>query len=426
MAGREAEYCMETGVLLYSIAQLDKILKENTCLLYGAGKTAKTIVKYASKENHMIDGILVSGMQGNPHDIMGISVCVAKDYQKNTNDKVIIVSSMENLHKEITEEIIHFHFKNICYVSNKLLKEIAYRTGDYEIDSLSAIENIERKLAEQERRLLRFVPRPCLEYMVLNILDHCNLRCKGCDHFACIADPYFVPYETIHRDLVRMAEIFQGDYILQIAVMGGEPLLHPDLLRILKDVREQFPYTIIRLTTNGLLLLKQDDKFWSTCRDYDVTIVNTKYPINLDFDKMREKAKNERVRFQFFEGTGEHLVKKSFKKIVNLKGDSNPVESFANCHISNYGNFLMEGKFYGCPFSCQSFRIFNKKFNQKLRITEGDFLDIYKVKDKQEFLSFAARPKFYCRYCEGLSPLFDWERSKKEIYEWIDEEESLS
>ena len=83
----------------------------------------------------------------------------------------------------------------------------------------------------------------------------------------------------------------------------------------------------------------------------------------------------------------------------------------------------MEGKFYGCPFSCQSYRIFNKKFDQNLRMTENDFLDIYKVKDMKEFFEFAARPKYYCRYCTGLSPLFDWTRSKKEISEWIDEEE---
>lgn len=56
-------------------------------------------------------------------------------------------------------------------------------------------------------------------------------------------------------------------------------------------------------------------------------------------------------------------------------------------------------------------------------MTENDFLDIYKVKDMKEFFEFAARPKYYCRYCTGLSPLFDWTRSKKEISEWIDEEE---
>ncbi len=413
---------MKAEALLNNIEQMDKVLGENTCLLYGAGKGAKTIIKYASREKYTIEGILVSEMYGNPCDVMGIPVCAMQEYQKRFDDKVLIVSVREALHKEIEEEIASLIFKNVFFVTDKLLNKIIYKVADYELDSLEQLGRIERKLEEHENRMLRFVPKPCLEYMVLNILDHCNLRCKGCDHFACVADPYLVPYETIHRDLDRLSKIFHGDYIMQIAVMGGEPLLHPDLLKILADVRKHFPHTIIRLTTNGLLLLNQNDEFWRVCRENNVTIVNTKYPINLKFDKMKEKADEESVKFQFFEGTGDHLVKKSFKKIINLNGNSNPTESFANCHISNYGNFLMEGKFYGCPFSCQSYRIFNKKFNQNLRMTENDFLDIYKVEDMKEFFDFAARPKYYCRYCTGISPFFDWTRSKKEISEWIDEE----
>ena len=277
------------------------------------------------------------------------------------------------------------------------------------------------RLEQQKESMLRFVPRPCLEYMVLNILDHCNLRCKGCDHFACIADEYYVSYESICKDLDRMAELFHGDYINQIAVMGGEPLLHPEITKILKAVRERFPYTIIRLTTNGLLLLKQDQEFWKVCRENDVTIVNTKYPINLDFAGMKGKAETEGVSFMYFEDTGDEVVKKSFKKSINLKGNSNPVVSFANCHISNYGNFLMEGKFFGCPFSCQSYRIFNKKYNQNLRLTEKDYLDIYKVKDMQEVLDFCAKPRPYCRYCVGKTAISDWSRSEQKMSEWVDE-----
>lgn len=60
--------------------------------------------------------------------------------------------------------------------------------------------------------------------------------------------------------------------------------------------------------------MKQRESFWKACRDYDVTIVNTKYPINLDFEKMEEKARCEGGKFQFFEGTGNHVVKKALRK----------------------------------------------------------------------------------------------------------------
>lgn len=410
--------------LLYEVDELDQILKKG-CLLFGAGRVSKTIVKYASQKKWRINGIVVSDIKSNPENIMGIKVHTLNEANFEHHNKCLIVCVMEKSHGSVWADILPYEFSKIYFLSNELFYKLDFEMASYDIEQLSRMDNLEDKIENVKKEFLRFVPRPCFEYMVLNILDHCNLKCKGCDHFACIADPYFVKYETIHKDLDRLAEIFHGDYIIKIAVMGGEPLLHPDLLRILKDVRKHFPYTIIRLTTNGLLLMEQGDEFWSVCREQDVTIVNTKYPINLDFNKIKQKVETEGVKFQFFEGTGDRQIKKSFKKIINLRGDSNPVESFANCHISNYGNFLMEGKIYSCPFSCQSYRIFNKKFHQNLRMTEKDFLDIYKVQDMKEILEFAARPKYYCRYCRGLSPLFDWTRSKQKIEEWVEGENSL-
>ena len=422
---------MNAKNMLLKKEQLDEVFQENNCLIYGAGRVAKTVVNYASKKQFVINKILVSNMLGNPLDIMGISVYAIMGNQENLSDKCLIVCAMEKLHSEIEKEMESLDSHKIVYISDELYGQLTYANGNYELDNIYEFrrlvyeleKKVEKKIVDQKESLLRFVPRPCMEYMVLNILDHCNLRCKGCDHFACIADPYFVPYETIHRDLDRLSEIFHGDYFMKMSVMGGEPLLHPDLLKILEDVRAHFPYVTIRLTTNGLLLLKQSQDFWRVCRENKVTIINTRYPINLDFNEMREKAKSEGVEFNHFEGTGDEAVKTLFKKTINLKGDSDPVESFANCHISNYGNFLMEGKLYSCPFSCQSYRIFNQKFEQNLRLTENDYLDIYKVNNMQEVLSFAAKPKYYCRYCSGLSPKFEWGRSKHEMCEWVETEE---
>lgn len=422
--------------------ELERLLKENECLLYCAGRVTRNILKFLAKADIKVNGILVTSIQGNPKEIMGIPVFEINECYDDAVKKCIIVSAMENIHDEIQQELSKHRISRILYISEKLYHNIEYSNSDYEIETLyqvsrlkdavseldkmvSSIEKSTHALTQQmlleKKRILKFIPRPCLEYLVVNILDHCNLRCKGCDHFACIADPYFVSVETIKKDVEKLAQILHGDNVIKIAVMGGEPLLHPDLLEILKIVRRNFPYTIIRLTTNGILLLKQKDEFWKVCREYKISIVNTKYPINLDFDGMKKKAISENVKFQYFEDTGDEIVKTSFKKIINLEGNNNPVESFSNCHISNYGNFLMEGKFFSCPFSCQSNRIFNKKFNQNLRLTESDYLDIYKVKDMQEIFEFAARPKYYCRYCCGVTRGFDWTQSKKQISEWVDE-----
>lgn len=95
-----------------------------------------------------------------------------------------------------------------------------------------------------------------LRYFVLNILDHCNMNCQGCNHFANIAEKRFVSIEDIRRDTKRMSELCEGGKVARIGVMGGEPLLHPDLLEILEVTRMHFPKSLIQLVSNGLLLLQ--------------------------------------------------------------------------------------------------------------------------------------------------------------------------
>ncbi len=392
----------------------EKINTEGNVYLFYSDDVCEAAVEFLEDNGGCRDiaGILTMRDEWNKLLEYGIPVIKLDDAGINKQSPVLITSRFHQ--DDIRQALLQQGFENIEQIEENfalyLLKKLKNKRRG---------ESTEFLITKMRNQLLHFVPRPYMEYLIFNILDHCNLNCKGCDHFACIADPYIVPYETVHNDVKRMAEIFHHDYIAQIAVMGGEPLLHPELLQILQDVRENFPYAIIRLTTNGLFLLKQSDEFWKVCRDYRITIVNTKYPINLDYERMKSKCSDENVRFVFFEGTGDDTVKTSTKKTISLAGTEDPVKRFAECNISNYGNFVMEGKFFGCPFCSQSYRIFNKKFNQHLRLTEKDYLDIYKVNDMQEIFEFAARPKPYCRYCGDLVRWGEWEQSKRDISEWV-------
>lgn len=392
---------------------LINVLSTDRCAVFGAGRGCQYVLNESDKYIKNIVAIYVSNAENDPTSIKGIPVIEWDVLEIDKFDSIILALKEEN-QRDVLKTIEFGEKTKVYLLSNQLFYELGY---EYETNRNLQLSDYMPVTNQYFEYMLRFVPHPCMDYMVLNILDHCNLRCKGCDHFACIAEPYLVSKESIHRDLDRMAEIMEGDYITKIGVMGGEPLLHPDLLEILVDVRTHFPYSIIRLTTNGILLGQQNELFWRTLREQDVSIVNTKYPLKIDHEALRKKAESENVKFMHFEGTEEG--KKLFKKKINLEGTSNPAQSFARCHISNYGNFLMEGKLYGCPFSCQSYKIFNKRFNQNMRLTKSDYLDIYKITDKQEIFEFAARPKYYCRYCMGLSETFEWERTQQKIEEWI-------
>ena len=256
-----------------------------------------------------------------------------------------------------------------------------------------------------------------LSYFVLNILDHCNLRCRGCDHFSAIARKRFVSLEDITKDLARMSELF-GEDVGRIGVMGGEPLLHPQLNQILMEARGRFPATAIQLVTNGILLMKQANAFWDVCRQEQIVIVMTKYPIDLDYGAISESAKAHDVAIEYREEI-EAQEKRLYRIPLDISGGQDPGASFSECFHANNCALLTEGKMFTCTVA-PNIRIFNQRFGTHLPLQDEDYLDIYRAKTKHEVLQFLCTPKPFCRYCNVSERSFGhpWERSKLDMGEW--------
>jgi hypothetical protein len=263
----------------------------------------------------------------------------------------------------------------------------------------------------------RLTPQRQLSYFVLNILDHCNLRCKGCDHFAAIAAERYVALDDIQKDLAQMSKMLNGD-VGCIGIMGGEPLMHPQLKEILNQARLFFPETIIQLVTNGLLLLRQDEEFWQTCREQNIVIVNTKYPIHLDYKAIEHTSAKHGVILEYYGNTGEK-AKTSYRIPLDIKGRQDPRKSFMECFHANRVPLLMEGKFYSCTVA-PNVRHFNKKFGTQMELEDGDSLDIYHVEKASELLEFLSCPKPFCRFCDVKNRSYHhmWKPSRQEISEW--------
>lgn len=268
-----------------------------------------------------------------------------------------------------------------------------------------------------ETKMLRVQQQPRLSYFALGILDHCNLNCKGCDVFSSIAEERFVSLKDIQNDLRQISLLTRGD-VTRINILGGEPLLHPDLLEILRIARETFPKTLLQVVSNGLLLLNKKDDFWSICRENDIVVVVTKYPINIDHSTMLEVAKSNQVKFHFY-GNTDTITKTSYKMPMDIDGLQDARRSFWNCYHVNTCPILKEGKLYPCSPSSGAIH-FNRRFGTHMDMEADDYLDIYSVKDNAELLSFLSTPKPFCRFCKTAERTFGhtWEQSKKDISEW--------
>lgn len=123
-------------------------------------------------------------------------------------------------------------------------------------------------------------------YFEIHITDSCNLNCAGCDHFSSLAKENSIyPFEKFREDMIQMKKLF-GDDIDHIHLLGGEPLTNNRVTDYLCLTRQIFPLARLELVTNGILLKNMPDSFYSCCRENDICICVTTYPINIDYDDL--------------------------------------------------------------------------------------------------------------------------------------------
>jgi len=110
--------------------------------------------------------------------------------------------------------------------------------------------------------------RVSVESVELHVVEHCNLRCAQC----CNVSPYLgartLSVEEIRVTCERLREVVRPDVL---KIMGGEPLLHPDVGGILRAVRASEVAPRIRLFTNGLLLRTLDDAAFAALDELTVS-----------------------------------------------------------------------------------------------------------------------------------------------------------
>ncbi|MDR1948043.1 MAG: hypothetical protein LBQ38_01495 [Spirochaetaceae bacterium] len=250
----------------------------------------------------------------------------------------------------------------------------------------------------------------------IHITEHCNINCKGCSHFSSLADEDYLDPGDFERDCIKLSRV--TDKLYAFKMLGGEPLLHPKITQLNNIARKYFPKTAVQIITNGVLLPKQPEEFWLSCSRNKIQILISQYPIQINNDEIKRLAKKYKVRVQHIGTTNKDRM---CKMPLDLSGRQDVVESYKNC-IMSWGMCitLREGKIYACSTAAH-IRFFNNYFNQNLAVSDSDYIDLDKVKNKNELIDFLCKPIPFCRYCRTKEIKFGelWDISKREMSEWV-------
>jgi organic radical activating enzyme len=275
-------------------------------------------------------------------------------------------------------------------------------------------------------RLLYFRTRKEISFIEFQLAEHCNLNCAGCDHFSPLAEEEYADIAVVEKDMARLSALTNG-YIKKICLIGGEPVLNRNVTEIFHITRKHFAPplpaskdirkrgTQIVLFTNGILLPKQPDEFWQSCKDNKIDIWITHYPIKIDMETITKKCDEYGINLSNPPGIRDNEM---YRCVVSLDGKGDVKSNWKYC-VHNYWAFLRNGRIYPCPFYA-NIHHFNRHFNLDLSVTDKDSIDMHKVKSMKEILHFLSKPIPGCRYCDIGAYTYGhtWGVSKKEISEW--------
>lgn len=252
--------------------------------------------------------------------------------------------------------------------------------------------------------------KPLLSDLETNIVDYCNLNCKGCSHFANLfKHGEMVSFEQYCKDLRQIASKVN---VYNFDLLGGEPLLNPRLTEYIEFARVVMPGTRLRIITNGLLLQKQDDNFFQCCKENGVVIVITLYPPILSIlDSVITLLQGKGIMYEI------RRNKDEFGKNIDLSGGADKNTAMKQCRQHNC-HFFRNGKLYKCPFSVMGNKLLE---HYKCDIHFEGGIDIYDedLNWKEVVYQLDYMPIEECRYC-GEEVGYKWEVSPKPILEdWI-------
>lgn len=252
-------------------------------------------------------------------------------------------------------------------------------------------------------------------HLEIQVAEHCNLNCASCTHFSPLAEESYMTKEDFSSQLQKANKIFRG-HCKSLKIMGGEPLLHPEIAELQRLAREAMPEIKITLQTNGILLTRMSEDFWKSCTDNDILVRVTRYPVKLDVDEIKCLAQRFKVNLKFHP---EETIKSFNLYPLNIDGQSDAAENLANCKMKLRYVLIKDGRLFPCPIAGNA-EHFNSAFHHHLGCCEQDSISLEDVHSFEDYARFAHRPLSFCKHCLPTQYRRDigWAHSKREISEW--------
>lgn len=399
----------------------------NPLVFFGTNDTCGDFVKLIlDKNNIKIDFVAVDAEYYMPNTFfMDINVSSFQDIIEN-NEQINVIIGIQTTEKYLRKKEQLDKLSKVAKTINwdYLQDNIAFCTKDEgfifeHIDAIKNLQNNEENVFKNyhEKHCQKFDMYSAKPQIEIHLVDHCNLNCVYCNGFNPVAKPNFLDLEQYRKDLEKLSILTNaGEKIDRLILLGGEPLLNPEITKYLEIAGKNITNCPILLFTNGILLPYMNKEFWKSCCNNNVIIMLTLYPVKIDFNKINALSMGYCVKISLF-AIRNHLF--TFK--LDIKGKQSPVDNIKKCLWAKCTE-LRNGKIYRCARISHS-EFLEKKFNISFPKCNEDCIDIHKVQCLQEIEDYLAMTTPFCRFCipPNKDELVEWKVSSRKLEEWVEE-----
>ena len=223
-------------------------------------------------------------------------------------------------------------------------------------------------------------------HLDIHVTNHCNMNCEACSHFSPLAyDKWMISSKRFEENINRLCNKISN--ICSIAILGGEPLLNPELPQILDSVRKAYRYADIALLTNAILIKSISNELVDSIKRNSILVSVSLYPPLFDMSEwlvsfFREKEIPFRI-----------LKIEKFERKLFEKPFIDGTEMTKNCgHIM----CLRDNRIGRCAEALFT-DYYNKAYSKNLPVDYG--IDIYGQEDGYELITKLSEPLELCDQC---------------------------
>lgn len=257
--------------------------------------------------------------------------------------------------------------------------------------------------------------KPIIPHVEVSVTNYCNLKCKRCGNFSnLVTEMDYLNLDVLERDLEQLSKKVKN--IETFSLLGGEPLLYPQLDNCIALVGKYFPKAYIQIVTNGLLIPDIPSNLIEAMKHYYTGFYISQYaPTRNNLHNIVEFLEKEHIRYEITP------PRTTFRKLLSFKDDDIErayeynASDQCTCHVIDKGRIYL----------CSNFpRLYAMQDYFDIHIEEKELkenaIDLFDDKiDGWDIMYYFTKPTSLCRFCSPKDLWIPWETGKPERDDWI-------